>query len=326
VRRREFMTLLAACATAPSVAGAQSSGNSIIGFLHSASPGPFASALGAYRLGLRETGFIEGANVSIEYRWAEGEYDRLPALAADLVGRHVAVIAAIAGNAPAKAAKAATTTIPIVFVSGGDPVAAGLVASLNRPGGNVTGISWVATALVPKQLDLLRWLTPSASAIGALLNPNYSDHSLQLVELQQAGAAIGKGVQVVLARTAQDIETAFASLRQERIGSLIVANDPFFVSRRHEIVELAARHKIPAMYFSREFTVAGGLMSYGADLVDAARRGGIYTGKILQGAKPADLPVEQASKFELVINLAAAKALGITLPPTLLTRADELIE
>jgi putative tryptophan/tyrosine transport system substrate-binding protein len=320
------MTLLAAATAAPLAAGAQHSDKPIIGFLHSASPGPFASALEAYRRGLRETGFIEGENVAIEYRWAEGEYDRLPALAADLIGRHVVVIAAIAGNAPAQAAKTMTTTIPIVFVSGGDPVAAGLVASLNRPGGNVTGVNWIATALVPKQFELLRWLTPDASTISALVNPTYPDHSLQLLGLQRAGAAMGKTVQVVLARTAQEVETAFASLGQQRVGSLIVANDPFFVSRRDQLVELAARHRIPAMYFSREFTVAGGLMSYGADLIDATRKGGMYTGKILQGTKPADLPVEQASKFELVINLTTAKALGLTLPSSLLARADEVIE
>jgi putative ABC transport system substrate-binding protein len=326
MRRRELIILLGAAAAAPLTAAAQHSGRPVIGWLHSASPGPFASSVDAFRRGLAETGLIEGDSFAIEYRWAEGQYDRLPALAADLINRDVAVIAALAGNAPALAARATTTKIPIVFVSGGDPVAAGLVASLNRPSGNVTGVSWVATALVPKQLELLRSLMPSASAIGALVNPAYPDHSLQLKELQQAGAAIGQPVHVVLASTAQDFETAFASLGRQRVGSLIVANDPFFVSRRDQLVALAAHQRIPAMYFSREFTAAGGLMSYGADLVDAARKGGVYTGKILRGTKPADLPVEQASKFELVINSKTAKALDLTVPPTLLALADEVID
>jgi putative tryptophan/tyrosine transport system substrate-binding protein len=326
VRRREFILALGGAAAWPLAVRAQQAAMPVVGFLHSASPGPFASALAAFRQGLSETGYIEGQNVAIEYRWAEGQYDRLPALAADLIGRNVTVIAAIAGNAPAQAAKAVTTSIPIVFVSGSDPVSGGLVASFNRPGGNVTGVSWVATILVPKQLDLLRQVAPNPAVIGALVNPNYPDHEVQLRELEEAGAAIGQKINVIRATTAHEIDTAFTSFVEQRAGALIVANDPFFVSRRNQIVALAARHMIPAMYFSREFTAAGGLLSYGASLIEATRQGGIYTGKILKGAKPADLPVIQPTKFEFVINLKTANALGLRVAPALLVLADEVIE
>jgi putative ABC transport system substrate-binding protein len=325
MRRRVFITLLGCAAMWPLAARAQQS-IPVIGFLHSASPGPFASAVVAFRQGLSETGYIEGQNVAIEYRWAEGQYDRLPALASDLVGRKVKVIVAMAGNGPAQAAKAATASIPIVFVSGGDPVSGGLVASFNRPGGNVTGVSWIATALVPKQLELLRRSARNPAVIGALVNPTYPDHNLQLHELQEAGATIGQQIDVVRAGTARDIDTAFASLVQQGAGALIVANDPFFLNRRDQIVALAARHTTPTMYFSREFTAAGGLLSYGASPIDAARQGGIYAGKILKGEKPADLPVIQSTKFEFVINLKTAKALGLEIPPTVLALADEVIE
>jgi ABC-type uncharacterized transport system substrate-binding protein len=227
---------------------------------------------------------------------------------------------------PALAAKAATTSIPIVFVSGGDPVSAGLVASLNRPGGNVTGVSWIATALVPKQLELLQRSVGSPAVIGALVNPSYPDHDLQLRELQKGADAIGQEIKIVQAATAHDIDTAFVSLVQMSANALIVANDPFFVNRRDQIVALAAKHRMPAMYFSREFATGGGLLSYGASLVEAARQGGIYAGKILRGEKAADLPVMQSTKFEFVVNLKTAKVLSLEIPPTVLALADEVIE
>ena len=299
----------------------------VIGFLHSASPdGPFADAVDAFRQSLSEIGYVEGQNVAIEYRWAKGQYDRLPALASELVGRQVSVIVAVAGNAPALAAKAATTTIPIVFVSGGDPVSAGLVASLSRPGGNITGVSWVATALVPKQLELLRRSVGDPVLVGALVNPGYPDHDLQLRELREGASAIGQKIEIVQAATAREIDLAFVSLVQKGANALIVANDPFLGSRRDQIVALAAKHRIPTMYFSREFAAAGGLLSYGASFVDATRQGGIYAGKILKGAKPADLPVMQSVKFEFLINLKTTNDLGLQIPPTVLALADEVIE
>jgi putative tryptophan/tyrosine transport system substrate-binding protein len=328
MRRRDFIGLIGGLSAAwPLEARAQQQrAIPVIGFLHSASPGPFARAVDAFRQGLSETGYDEGQNVAIEYLWAEGQYDRLPALAADFVGRHVSLIVAVAGNAPALAAKAATTSIPIVFVSGGDPVSAGLVASLNRPGGNITGVSWIATALVPKQLELLRRSVDNAALIGALVNPSYPDHDLQLRELQQGAAAIGQEIKIVQAASPQDIEKAFVSLVEMSGNALIVANDPFFINRRDQIVTLAAQHRIPAMYFSREFVAAGGLLSYGASLVEASRQGGIYAGKILRGEQPADLPVMQSTKFEFVVNLNTARALGIELPAQVLALADEAIE
>jgi putative tryptophan/tyrosine transport system substrate-binding protein len=328
--RREFIALVGGGGLLLAVkvkrARGQQPAMPVVGFLHSASPGPFARAVDAFRQGLNETGYIEGRNVAVEYRWAEGQYERLPGLAADLVRRQVSVIVAVATNGPARAAKAATASIPIVFVTGGDPVSGGIVSSFNRPAGNITGVTWVATALVPKQLDLLRGSTRNPALIGALVNPSHSDHDVQLRELQEAGAAVGKNIYIVQAATALDIDMAFASLVQKGAEALIVANDPFFISCRDQIVALAARYRIPAMYFTREFTEAGGLMSYGASLIDAARQGGIYAGKILHGAKPADLPVMQSVKFEFVINLKTAKDLSLEIPPTMLALADEVIE
>jgi putative tryptophan/tyrosine transport system substrate-binding protein len=328
MRRRHFIALAGGVVAGLSFAAhAQQRAVPVIGFLHSASPdGPFADAVDAFRQSLSEIGYVEGQNVAIEYRWAKGQYDRLPALATELVGRQVSVIVAVAGNAPALAAKAATTTIPIVFVSGGDPVSAGLVASLSRPGGNITGVSWVATALVPKQLELLRRSVGDPVLVGALVNPGYPDHDLQLRELREGASAIGQKIEIVQAATAREIDLAFVSLVQKGANALIVANDPFFGSRRDQIVALAAKHRIPTMYFSREFAAAGGLLSYGASFVDATRQGGIYAGKILKGAKPADLPVIQSSKFELVINLKTAKALGLDVPLGMSAAADEIIE
>ena len=327
MNRREFISLLGGAAAAwPLAARAQQPAMPVVGLLHSASPGPFARAVDAFRQGLNQTGYVEGRNVAVEYRWAEGQYERLPGLAADLVRLQVSVIVAIATNGPARAAKAATTSIPIVFVTGGDPVSGGIVASLNRPTGNITGLTWVATALVPKQLELLRGSTGNPVLIGALVNPSHSDHDVQLRELREGGAALGKNIYIVQAATAPDIDTAFVSLVQKGADALIVANDPFFISCRDQIVALAARYRIPAMYFTREFTEAGGLMSYGASLIDAARQGGIYAGKILHGAKPADLPVMQSVKFEFVVNLKTTKALGLEIPPMMLALADEVIE
>ena len=282
--------------------------------------------MGAFRRGLSDTGYDEGRNVLIEYRWAEGQYSKLPALAADLVALHPAVIVALGGNVAAQAVKAATTTIPIVFNSGGDPVSGGLVSSLNRPDANVTGVSWVATALVPKQLELLRQLAGSSAVVGALVNPTYLDHDVQLRELQEAGAATGQTIAIVPAANVHDIDDAFKSLVQQGVGALIVANDPLFTSHSDQIVALAAQSAIPSIYYLREFTEAGGLLSYGASLLEATQQVGVYAGKILKGAKPADLPVWRPTKFELVINLKTAKALGLEIPPQLLARADEVIE
>jgi putative ABC transport system substrate-binding protein len=327
MRRREFIAILG-CAVAswPLAARAQGTGIPVIGFLSSATEDGYGVYLDAFRKGLREVGFVEGRNVRIEYRWAEGQYGRLPALATDLVAREVTIIIASGGNPPAQAAKAATNTIPIVFVSGGDPVAGGLVASLNRPGGNVTGVSWIATALVPKRLDFLRQLVGSSAAISALVNPRFADHALQLRELQEAGAGIGQKIRVASAATAHEIDTTIASVAKQGAGGLIIGNDPYFLGRRDQIVALAAQHAIPTVYFAREFTDAGGLLSYGASLTDANRRGGIYAGKILKGAKPAELPIEQPTRFELVINLKTARVLCITVPQSLLAQADEVIE
>ena len=325
--RREFITLLGgAAASWPLTARAQPAATPVVGFLHSASPGPFASAVVAFRQGLSETGYTEGQNVAIEYRWAEGQYDRLPALAADLVRRQVTVIAAIAGNAPAQAAKAATTSIPIVFVSGGDPVSAGLIASLNRPGGNVTGVSWIATVLVPKQLELLRRLARKPAVIGALVNPSYPDHDFQARELQEAGAALGQKINVVWAATEHDIDTAVVSLVQQGASALLVGADPFFIAYRDHIVALAARHAIPAIYPARDFAVAGGLMSYGTDFTDSYRQAGVYTGRIVRGEKAGDLPVQRSTKFEFVLNFKTAKALGLAVPNSMQLLADEVIE
>ena len=327
MQRRAFITFFAGAAVArPLAARAQQKGMPVIGFLGSTPPGPYAPFVAAFRQGLSEGGYIDGRNVAIEYRWADGHYDRLPALAADLVRQRVAVILATGSTAPALAAKAATAEIPIVFESGGNPVAAGLVASLNRPSGNVTGITVLFSALVPKRLDLLHQLVPKAAVLGALVNPNYPEADLQRRELQEAAKTLGRPIEVQDANTPTEIEAAFAVLVERKADALLIANDPTFLSLRDQIITLAARHTVPTIYGLRQYADEGGLVSYGPSLTEALRQGGIYVSRILNGAKPAELPVMQPTVFELVINLKTATALGLDIPPTLLAQADEVIE
>jgi putative tryptophan/tyrosine transport system substrate-binding protein len=297
----------------------------VIGFLSARSPAEAASVLAAFRQGLGETGYFEGKNVTIEYRWAEGQYDRLPALAAELVSHQVTVIAATGGEPSPLAAKAATASIPIIFTVGGDPVAAGLIASLNRPGGNLTGTTIMALQMGPKRLELLRQLLPNATAMTMLINPALPN-TFEARELQDAARSLGLQMNVLNASTESQIDTAFATIVQQRAGALIVATDPFLLGQRDQLVRLTAHHAIPAMYFLREFVEAGGLMSYGPNIANGYRQAGVYTGRVLKGDKPADLPVMQPTKFDLVINLKTAKALGLTMPQTLLVAADEVIE
>jgi putative ABC transport system substrate-binding protein len=327
VRRREFITIVGGAAAAwPLAARAQQPAMPVIGFLNAASPIEWARFLAAFRQGLKETGFIEGQNVAIEFRWAEGQYDRLPTLAADLVKRGIAVLVATGGSTSALAAKAATTTIPIVFSTGGDPVKEGLVASLGRPGGNSTGVSVLTNVLVAKRLEILREVVPNASVTGVLLNPNGAGAKAQLEDVETAGRTIGQPLHILHASSERDFETVFATIVQTRIGALIVGGDPFFSSRRDQLVALAARDKIPAIYEWREYAEAGGLMSYGSDLADGYHQVGIYAGRILKGDKPADLPVVQSTKVEFVLNLKTARSLGLTISLPLLGRADEVIE
>ena len=319
------MLLMGAAMTAARTLRAQQKAMPVIGYLGNISPGVSAPGLVGFRQGLNETGYIEGQNVAIEYRWAEGHYDRLPALAADLVGRKVDVIAT--SSTPAiQAAKAATSTIPLVFFGGGDFVALGLVASLARPGGNLTGISIMSPELNPKRLDLLSQLVPQASVIALLVNPSNAIAEVTIRDVQEAARAKGVELQILRAGTEAEIDSAFAALVQLRAGALVAATDPFFNSRREQLVALASHHAVPAIWEWREFAEAGGLISYGSSLTGMWRPVGIYVGKILKGANPADLPIQQPTKFELVINLKTAKVLGLTVPQSLLAAADEVIE
>jgi len=327
--RRRFIGLLggaAACGAWPLVARAQQGAMPVIGFLSSRSLDADAQLVTAFRQGLNEGGFVEGRNVAIEYGWAEGQYDRLPALAAAFVNKPVAVLVSTGGTVSARAAKAATKTIPVVFTTGDDPIKVGLVESLNRPGGNVTGITTSFVEAASKRMGLLHELLPRASEIALLVNPNSPTAEPETAEVQAAAGVIGRHVEVLKAVTDRDIDAVFAGLERKRTDALLIAVDPFFYTRAKQLVALAARQAVPTLYFRREFAVTGGLMAYGSNFAEFFRVVGVYAARILRGAKPGELPVQQPTKFELVINLKTAKALGLDIPATLLARADEVIE
>ena len=311
---------------APLPALAQRQAPKVLGFLSSRSPGESASVVEAFRQGLNDAGYVEGQNVLIEFRWADGQYDRLPAMASDLVSRQVALIIAAGGDRPALAAKAATSTIPIVFTGSDFPVEIGLVASLNRPGGNVTGASLFTSDLEAKKLGLLHEIVPKARLIAMLVNPTNPSADTAIADVQKAASALAQQILLLKASTERDIKTAVETAARQQAGGLLVAHDPYFLSRREQFVVLAARHAIPAIYEFREFVSAGGLMSYGSLITDNYRLAGNYAGRILKGAKPADLPIQRPTKFELVINLKTARALGLTIPQSILVRADQIIE
>jgi putative ABC transport system substrate-binding protein len=326
VKRREFITLLGAAAAWPLAARAQQGALPVVGFLSSAFPDRDAGRLHAFRQGLGEAGYVEGRNVAIEYRWAEEQNDRLPALAADLVTRRVTVIATAGQVLGAVAAKAATKTIPIVFMTGSDPVALGFVGSLNRPGGNLTGVTTLSVELEPKRLELLHGLVPAATSIAALINPTNPNAERQSRDLPAAARALGRNLQILHATTEGDFDPVFARVKELRAGGLVIGTDGLFISRGEQLAELCRRHAVPAIFQFRAFAAGGGLMSYGGSLADMYRLAGVYTGRILKGEKPADLPVQQVTRVELIINLNAAKALRLDVPPALLARADEVIE
>jgi putative tryptophan/tyrosine transport system substrate-binding protein len=326
IRRREFITLLGGMAAWPLSARAQQPAVPVIGFLDPRSPDTLGGRLHAFRHGLKETGHVEGETVAVVYRWAEGQYDRLPELVADLVRHQVAVIVSGGGIAPASAAKSATATIPVVFAVPEDPVRVGLVASLARPGGNLTGVNFLTTELTAKRLELLRELVPAAARVALLVNPANPNTETTLRDARAAARAMGLQVEVLQASTREEIDAAFANLMHQRPDALFVGGDAFFLSRRVQLANFTVRHAIPTVFSQREYTEIGGLMNYGSNIADAYRQLGVYTGRILKGAKPADLPVVQSSKFELVINHQTARMLGLTVPPMLLARADEVIE
>jgi len=325
MRRRNLMTVLAGAAVYPLLAGAQQKAMPVIGFLASTSPEPLAHFVAAFRQGLSETGYVEGQNVALEYRWAEDHYDRLPELAAELVGLKVDVIATN-GMPSALTLRKATSTIPIVFETGIDPVEAGLVASLARPGGNLTGVCMLTAALMPKRIELLTELAPQANIIGLLVNPTHSTAEQMIDDVEKAVRTKGLQLPILKASTESEIDTAFATLVQLHAGALAVVPDPLFLARREQLVALAARHAVPVIYSGRETVEAGGLISYAASFTAAFHLLGIYAGRVLKGEKPADLPVQQPTTFELVVNLKTANALGLTVPPSILARADEVIE
>jgi putative ABC transport system substrate-binding protein len=326
MRRREFLGVLGGAAAAwPLAAGAQQP-MPVIGFLSSRSIDVDAPLVAAFHQGLAEFGFVEGRNVTIEYRWAQGRYDRLPALAAELVSKPVAVLVSTGGTVSARVAKASTQTIPVVFTTADDPVKVGLVDSLNRPGGNITGVTASFIESASKRIGLLRELLPNASTIAFLVNPTNPSTVTETSEMQAAARAIGRRIEVLSASSERDIDVAFDGLKQKQADALLIAADPFLFARADQVVALAARQAIPTLYFRREFAVAGGLMTYGSNFAELFRVVGVYAGRILRGTKPADLPVQQPTKFELVINLKTAKALGLEVPPSLLARADEVIE
>jgi len=326
MRRREFIAFVGCTAAAWPLAARAESAMPVIGFLNSASSQPFANYVASFRAGLKTTGYVDGQNVVIEFRWAEGHYDRLPEMAADLVRRKVAVLVSTGGSPSITAAKAATTTIPIVFTTGSDPVRLGLVTSLSHPGGNITGVDFFITQMESKRLGLLRALVPGVQLIAVLLNPNQPIYARQKTDVEEAAHATGQQIHLLSASNESEIDAAFATAMQLRAGAMLVGADPFLNSQRDKIVALAARHAIPAIYEQREHALAGGLMSYGTNLSEAYRQAGVYTGRILKGEKPGDLPVVQSTKFEFVINLKTAKALGIEVPPNLSAEADEIIE